>query len=425
MRSNKLDNFIQFPHKTETFLLLISLAALMVTFVVSNFDINFTAKLAIFISTVLLYVILCFAFYFRPKKQNYTEPKNLQSAEIFSEDVEAKLFALEEANQFFGASLKYADMFRLVSSRLNEIVPFAACAFFVANEEKTTMNFQFAAGENMREFAGAKIKSGSGLAGIVLQSGKGRIENSLAEDRKIISAKALANLQTGISVPLFKGTEIFGALVLYGNKKNQFDQNSLKLLKAAASRIAPLFISSQAFENNLTNALTDNLTSLPNERAFYLVLENQIAEAQRFRGERPLTILTIDVKNFDEVNQKYGHAAGDRLLVFAADKIKAQLRQMDFLARMNGDEFFAVLPTATESITKEIIERVRKTFVLNPFKVTPIKTIHLQLNFGASSFGQNGETIEGLIKYAVLKKQQSKNSAAENKILFYPKEFVN
>ena len=124
-------------------------------------------------------------------------------------------------------------------------------------------------------------------------------------------------------------------------------------------------MSSMSFERSLTNALTDTLTNLPNERAFYLVLENQIAESQRNRDERPLTILTVDIKNFTELNQNFGHAAGDQILAFAANLIKAQLRQMDFLARSQNDEFLAVLPTASDEIAMEIIERIEKAFILN------------------------------------------------------------
>lgn len=425
MQSSKSNKTAQTFNNSNTFSALISLAALAATFFVSNLNLTFPAKLSIFISIVVVYMLFYASFYFRQSRKTHIKPENIEPESVFSDEVEAKLFALEEAHQFFGASLKYADMFRLVASRLNDIVPFATCALFAVNEGKTTLKSQFTVGENMREFTNLKIRTGCGLAGKSLQSGEAQIDHQLSDDRKIISAKALNNLQSGIAVPLLRDAETFGVLVLYGDAKNQFNQNSVELLKAAAVRIAPLFLSSQTFENNLANSLTDALTALPNERAFYLVLENQIAEAQRFRGKRTLTILTIDVKNFDEINQKFGHATGDRVLGFAAETIKAQLRQMDFLARAIGDEFLAVLPTASEAITLEIVERVRKTFVLNPFKVSGQEKVFLQLNFGASSFWKDGETATNLVKHALLKKRQSKNTDGENKILFFPKEFVN
>jgi len=137
-----------------------------------------------------------------------------------------------------------------------------------------------------------------------------------------------------------------------------------------------------------------------------------------------LAILTIDIKNFAEINEQYGHATGDRVLEYAAEMLKNQLRQMDFLARSVNDEFLAVLPTASDEITKEIIERVEKAFVSKPFEVLENEKIYLQLNFGAASFGKDGETLEQLLELAILRKQQSK-STESGKILWFPKEFVN
>lgn len=406
---------------------ILSVGALLLTFFASNAGLSFQEKLIIFAVIVFLYIFFC-VVYFRPPRQAETESpeiiNNPVAETVFTTEVESKLLALEEANRFFGASLKSADMFRFVASRINEILPFAGCCLALADEEKSKLKFVYAVGENAENFTGLEIKSGQGLAGKTFISGKPQTDNQLIADKSALPADALRNFNAGIAVPLFEQTKCFGALILYGAEKNQFDGNSLRLLEAVAERAAALFLSSQTFEINLTNALTDALTGLPNERGFYLVAENQIAEAQRFRDERPLAILTIDIRNFDELNQKYGHATGDRLLIYAADTIKNQLRQMDFLARSTADEFLAVLPTASGQTTLEIIARIEKAFVSKPFEISVRKTVNLQLNFGAASFGKDGENIAQLLKHARLRKQQSKSDET-GKILWFSKEYVN
>ena len=179
-------------------------------------------------------------------------------------------------------------------------------------------------------------------------------------------------------------------------------------------------LSSLAFEKNLSNALTDSLTNLPNERAFYLVLENQIAESQRYRDERPLTVLTIDIKSFTEINQKFGHSTGDNILYFASEVIKNQLRKMDFLARSMSDEFLTVLPTATEDTAQEIMERLNKILESSPYEISPENKIIVQLNYGSATFWKDGETPNELLKVAHLRKQQKKSSDNPN-ILRFPK----
>ncbi|MGI8787721.1 MAG: sensor domain-containing diguanylate cyclase [Pyrinomonadaceae bacterium] len=401
----------------------LSICALIATFFVSVSSLDFSTKEIIFSVVVVLYLAFYLAFITWQKRRTFHSNENDYENAV-GDEVESKLLALEEANQFFGASLKSADMFRFVASRINEMIQFSTCVLFLLNEEKTKLKATFAAGENQREFSGWEIETSAGLAGKVLQSGKPQIDDKLSLEKNEISVTDWRNLNSAIAIPLDRNGEAFGVLTLYGGDKNAFDDKSLRLFEAIGERVAPLFLNSHAFEKSLNNALTDSLTNLPNERAFYLVLENQIAESMRFRDERPLTILTIDIKNFDELNRQFGHSAGDGILKFAADTIKNQLRQMDFLARAANDEFLAVLPTASDEIASEIVERVEKAFVSNSYKVADGEKINLKLNFGAATFGKDGEVASQILKHAHLRKIQSKTNEAEN-ILWFPKEFIN
>ncbi|MDQ2746937.1 MAG: sensor domain-containing diguanylate cyclase [Acidobacteriota bacterium] len=389
---------------------------------------NFGTKISILIVLLVLWMLIAAVFHFYRRPKNiFDSPKNISDSpkNVFDDEVEAKLQAFDEARMFFGASLKSADMFRLVANRLNELIPFTTGVLLAADENKSQLTAQFAVGDNSGKFSDLKIANGCGIAGAALASGAAQLAETLSEDETSFAAEAFDKLQSGIAAPLYRETELFGVIALYGNAKNSFDQNSLELLKAAAVRVAPLLNGAQIVENNLNNALTDNLTALPNERAFYLVLENQIAEAQRYRGERLLTVLAFDIKNFSEINRKYGHITGDLSLNFIAGKIKAQLRQMDFLARSAGDDFLLILPTTTEETTWEIVERMEKILAGQPFEISGHDQINLQLNFGAASFWKDGETAHELVKCAILKKKQSKNAGSENKILFFPNDVGN
>lgn len=404
-----------------------SLGALIVTFLTAGSDLTITAKICVFVVVVALYLFCCAAFYLVQKNRlaDFREIAVGQSSEsIFSQEIEQKLLALEEANQFFGASLKSADMFRLVSCRIREIIPFASVVLFLAVEENTRLKAIFADGENAANLSEVEIDSNRGVAGRAYVSRKAQSDENLPLEKSAISAAALKNLKSAVSVPLFKDAEVFGALTLYGKNAEDFDAGSIILLEAVATRVAPLFLCSFAFEKNLSNALTDALTELPNERGFYLVVENKIAETQRFRAERTLSILTIDIKDFSRLNQTYGHATGDRILTFAAKILKEQLREMDFLARSKGDEFLAVLPTADETIAEEVISRIEKAFVTNQFVVSRLEKINLSLNFGAATFGTDGEIVSQLLQHANVRRKQQK-STEQSKVLWFPGQFVN
>jgi len=333
------------------------------------------------------------------------------------------LLLLEEANKFFSASLRANDMFRLIASRVREIVEYKTCVLFLIDDENQ-LNASFATGENSRLITKNKIGCDEGLAGKTFVSGKIETDAKLNLDARVMSKESLDGLRSGVSVPLMRGEETFGVLLLYGGKENAFSQQEIILLEAIGERVAPLLNSSFSFERNISNAMTDSLTNLPNERAFYLVLENQIAEAQRFPEQRALTIMAIDIKGFADFNRNFGFSTGDNLLAFASEIIKDQLRKMDFLSRSMNDEFWVVLPKASDEITDNIKKRIVAAFSKKTFNLPENKKHSVKLNFGSATFLKDGETTNQLLQRAILRKKQDKTDK-ENTVIMFPKEYVN
>jgi len=401
-----------------------SIIALGSTFALTEMDFSFSIKAIIFAAIVAVYLSALFLLYRFQKKQDFSAEEIKISEDPFNSETEERLQILEQASEFFAATLKPADMFRLISGRIGELVPFAACSLFLIDEERTHFKIDQTVGSNASLFKNLNILVSEGLAGKTVASKKPQIEKNLSEDAKVFSQETLRDLKSAIAVPLMKNGEIFGVLQLFGASGKSFDQDSLLLLDAIGTRIVPLLIGSQSVEKNLSSALTDSLTNLPNERAFYLVLENQIAEAARLHEKRNLAVLVMDIKNFDEMNKTYGHVTGDKILSFTAQNIKSQLRQMDFLARSINDEFYAVLPTADKEVVEKIIHRIEKTFILDQFEAADANKVNVGLNFGFALFNTDGETANQLLNIALIKKRQSKSLANQN-ILWFPKEFVN
>lgn len=420
----KSDKKVKKIHFGNIFLPFISIITLTLTFLTAISELDFTKKLLIFLGILLSYVIFCISFYFMQNRQIKAE-EAIAEEDIFNEETEKQLLALEEAGRFFGASLRTADMFRLAASRVCEVVPHSASILILNQNPPQNLKIIGANGLNVREMLELGEIPRKGLAGVCLNAKKIKTDEQLRLEKNVFPSENLDNLQSAVAVPLFEqGEKVFAVFVLYGGKNEGFDEKSLQILEAFGERIAPLILGSLAFERNLFNALTDVLTNLPNERAFYMVLENQLAEAQRKREERPLTLLSIDIDNFNELNQKFGHATGDKILAFTAEIIKKQLRKMDFLARSSQDEFLVVLPTATEEKAQEVIERLKRVFQTAPFEITSQEREFLKINIGAATFWKDGETAANLLQTARLKKHTAKYSAESN-ILWFPKEFVN
>lgn len=122
-------------------------------------------------------------------------------------------------------------------------------------------------------------------------------------------------------------------------------------------------------------ARNDSLTGLPNRTSFLEKLERSVAAAA---GDGAFALLAIDLNRFKEVNDLYGHAVGDRLLVHVADNLKAGLREGEFVARLGGDEFVALIPIRERMDAHAAAERLRVAIM------TPLEAEHAELQCGAS-----------------------------------------
>jgi predicted signal transduction protein with EAL and GGDEF domain len=180
------------------------------------------------------------------------------------------------------------------------------------------------------------------LRGKAFSSRRAEFDDNLALEKTEIPHSLLRKFHSAAAVPLARNDEIFAVFQLYFTDKRQFGEPMQALLEAVGERIAPLMASAMSFERSLSNALTDALTNLPNQRAFFLVLENQIAESARYQSERALSILAIDIANFDELNRKFGHATGDRILAFTGETSKPSSGRWIFSPDRAATEF---LPT--------------------------------------------------------------------------------
>jgi diguanylate cyclase (GGDEF)-like protein/PAS domain S-box-containing protein len=104
-------------------------------------------------------------------------------------------------------------------------------------------------------------------------------------------------------------------------------------------------------------ARTDPLTSLPNRRVWQEQLPRELARAER--DQEPVCVAVVDLDHFKRFNDTYGHQEGDRLLSEAAAAWRSELREVDLLTRLGGEEFAVVLPRCRVEEAREVIDRLR------------------------------------------------------------------
>jgi diguanylate cyclase (GGDEF)-like protein len=144
-----------------------------------------------------------------------------------------------------------------------------------------------------------------------------------------------------------------------------------------------------------SNALTDPLTGLPNARCMYLRFEQEVSRANRTK--RPFQVVMLDLDDFKQVNDTFGHKAGDQMLREVARLLQAQLREYDFLARYAGDEFVAVVQELVGDQVEELRERIEKTISTFLLPVSGDMYATVGISVGSATYGVHGETLDQLL----------------------------
>lgn len=123
-------------------------------------------------------------------------------------------------------------------------------------------------------------------------------------------------------------------------------------------------------------AMTDPLTGLLNRRSMMAHLQHQVA--RNHRSGEPFTLLIADLDHFKKINDTYGHAAGDHVLIETAKRISAHIRGQDIVARWGGEEFLILLPETDIDGGKIVAEKIRQRIGIMPYlwggKVIPLTT---------------------------------------------------
>lgn len=145
-------------------------------------------------------------------------------------------------------------------------------------------------------------------------------------------------------------------------------------------------------------AITDVLTGLRTRRFFGSQLPLEILKARR--AGTSLAVLIVDVDHFKAINDKYGHPAGDRVLIEVSRRLRESVRNADFLARYGGEEFALVVPGASPQELSSIGERLRTQVASSPILVSPDAWISVTVSVGTAGYPRHGGTPAELITTA-------------------------
>jgi diguanylate cyclase (GGDEF)-like protein/putative nucleotidyltransferase with HDIG domain len=302
---------------------------------------------------------------------------------------------LFELSQDLGASLSLGETLSVFSVKLRRLVPYDAIAIYVKREAELIP--ELVSGDNHRLFSSLRIPLGSGLSGWVAQNRKPIINgNPSVEPGYLNDPTKFSTLRSALAIPLEGLAGVVGVLALYHAETDAFTSDHLRILLAISSKMALAIENAVKYEQAETSAVTDYLTGLPNARSLFLQLDRELARCKR--DSTSLVVMVSDMDGFKQINDRFGHLEGNRVLRLFAQALKESCREYDYVARMGGDEFVVVAPGLTAEAAAKKAESLRELARLAGQEVCSEDI--LSLSVGQALYPEDGKDAEALLAEA-------------------------
>ncbi|OAA21797.1 hypothetical protein DU53_05530 [Kosmotoga sp. DU53] len=194
-------------------------------------------------------------------------------------------------------------------------------------------------------------------------------------------------------VPIMRNEEMVGYISVDAPKDGKRPQfEDIEMLEIIADQILRVIEDSTRFREILMASKTDLATGLYTHTEFYSVLEKLIKSK-----EKRFSIIMIDLDNFKEINDTYGHVVGDQVIEKIARVIRKNLRKKDIGARYGGDEFAVIAMDASKADAMNIAKRISKE--IREISVGKIK-MRVTCSMGIASYPFDGESASDLVEKA-------------------------
>jgi len=292
---------------------------------------------------------------------------------------------LRDVGQSLSSSLRVSDALSLISTRLVSMMPLDACALFLVDPISHLFMCSHVVGSHQDAIRGTTAGSIESL-GVSLPRAAGSLLGTTVR------------LQSLTVAPLVTEGGTIGALAVYHVERNAYSLDHRRLLARVAAHAANVFANALVFEQTQEQSLTDVLTGLPNRRYLDRHLGQELARVRRHGGQ--LSVLVLDMDGFKQINDEFGHQAGDSALKEVSQTLRVSLRIYDVCARFAGDEFVLVLGDCDSAQAER--RRVDLQRAISSLWVEPVpgRVVSLPVSIGAATFPDDADTVDGIISVA-------------------------
>ena len=319
-----------------------------------------------------------------------------------------EVYALYEIARTFGTSLDLEHTLESMVDKVGHVVPFDTCVVYFYDEMKGFATARHVVGKYADVLKARCLAPGEGVTGFALanRSAVNQLHPSL--DFTDLNPAANIKFHSMASLPLFKDDLLLGALSVYSDDLEQYTHDHMRLLETVTRLASDALANAIQHAEAESHALTDAITALPNARSLSLRFEEEAARARR--TGRSFQVVMLDLDEFKNVNDSYGHKLGDKMLREVAALIQSQLREYDFLSRYAGDEFVALVQEVVGLQVDELCMRIENVVSKFSLPVGRGRQARVGISIGTATYGIDGDTLDQLLIAADDKMYRMKSS---------------
>ncbi len=321
----------------------------------------------------------------------------------FSEDTESlsrqELLLCVELGKALTSELDSKRLFGELFKRVSELMPAECWSLFLVDEAAGELRFELSVDLDLNLVKAVRLRLGEGIAGqVALQQTPMIIRDVQKCEFFSHQVDQLSGVvtQSVICVPLLFGGKTLGVIEVI-NPRN-LSHSALPFLSIVADYIAIAVENMRQYRHIHDLAIHDNLTALFNQRYLYNALKELIASSSA--SKTPFSLIFMDIDNFKNVVDTYGHLKGSEALQEVAATIKACLVEPAYGVAYGGDEFVVVLPGWERKGATKKAEEIRSRMGQTKYLSAHGHRVALRASFGLATYPEDAVDLSGILALA-------------------------
>ncbi len=318
------------------------------------------------------------------------------------------------------SNISLDQLYPLIHKELGTIIDTTNFHIALLDEKENKICFKYFFDEINKISITLKYNNFGSLSACVIKNGQPLLVNRRQIDKMVTQGKimkshlgTLTDKTIWLGVPLRVEDKVIGTMsVLNYTNSHLYSQKDIKIMEFVSEQIATAIQRKQMEEEMEKLAHFDSLTGACNRGYGLSLLERELKFARR--RKTPSLLAYVDIDNFKDINDAFGHAEGDQILKEVVILLKSTLREIDIICRMGGDEFLLIFPDSSLKDLSRIKERFNKNLIkLNQTINKPYK---IGFSMGISCYDpDNPQHMDELIRIADNRMYEEKKKKLKKK----------